>query len=424
MRSVGVVLGSILSGALAASILSPASASTYTVLYSFCHGNKFVCKDGKNPAANLVSDSHGNFYGTASAGGAAGNGVVFELERKRSKYAYRVLHSFDGNGEGGTPVTQLVIDTSGNLYGTAVAGGSDFGGTAFELSPNADRTAWAYKVIVNFCTEVKPDCVQGSVPQSALAYAGASEGLAYDGTSALYGTTLLGPNSPGVVYKLTQNGGSFSGSVVYGFCAQANCADGSNPEGQLALDASGNLYGVTAGGGGENGSGVAYRIDVAGGAETVLHTFCSEAACADGGTPGQAGITLAGKKLYGATALGGANDGGTAYELNPASGAEKVLYSFCPAAGCADGQGPTSPVVRDKGTSIGTALGGDASVDGVVYRVGASGAEEVLYRFCQAANCTDGSLPVGVIAGRAGSFFGVTEHGGDKGDGVIFQLTP
>jgi uncharacterized repeat protein (TIGR03803 family) len=394
------------------------------VLYSFCHGNKFVCKDGKNPAGNLVSDSRGNLYGTASAGGATGNGVVFELMRKRNKYAYRVLHDFDGNGEGGTPVTQLIIDTAGNLYGTAVSGGSDFGGTAFELSPNAGHTAWAYKVIANFCTQIKPNCVQGSVPQSALTYAGAADGLAYDGTSALYGTTLLGPSSPGVVYKLTESGGGFSGSIVYNFCAQTNCADGSNPEGQIALDASGNLYGATAGGGGENGSGVAYRIDLASGTETVLHTFCSAPSCTDGSSPGVAGITLAGKKLYGAASIGGANDGGAAYELNPTSGAEKVLYSFCAVPGCTDGQGPTSAVIRDQGTSIGTAQGGDASVDGVVYRVGISGVEEVLYTFCQAANCTDGSLPVGIIAGKAGSFFGVTEHGGDKGDGVIFQLTP
>lgn len=70
MRSNGIVLGSILSGAIAACAVAPASAGTYRVLYSFCHGNKFVCKDGKDPAAGLVQDKHGNYFGTASAGGA------------------------------------------------------------------------------------------------------------------------------------------------------------------------------------------------------------------------------------------------------------------------------------------------------------------------------------------------------------------
>jgi uncharacterized repeat protein (TIGR03803 family) len=423
MRSKGIVLGSILSGVIAACAVAPASAGTYRVLYSFCHGNKFVCKDGKDPAAGLVQDKDGNYFGTASAGGALGNGVIFELKKKHDTYVYRVLHSFDGNAEGGTPVTQLVIDTAGNLYGTAVAGGSNFGGTAFELSPGADKS-WTYTVIQNFCTQIKPDCVQGSVPQSALTYAGASDGALYDGTSPLYGTTLEGPSSPGVVYALTPASGGFTGSVLYNFCAQANCADGSNPEGQIALDSSGNLYGTTFNGGNANGVGVAYRLDTTSGTYTVLHTFCSLAACADGSNPAP-GLTLAGKTLYGATSLGGnANNGGTVYTLNPGSGKENVLYAFCPTAGCADGEGPISPVLRTQGTSIGTAQGGDASADGVIYQVGASGAETVLYTFCQAAGCVDGALPVGVTTGTAGNYIGVTSRGGFKNQGAIFQLTP
>ena len=131
-------------------LYSQAAASTYKVLYSFCHGGKFVCTDGKTPAGNLVSDNAGNLYGTTTAGGDTGNGVIFELTPSGSKYTYQVLHSFDGNAEGGVPVTALIVDVAGNLYGTATADGSDFGGTVFELSPNADHGAWTYSVLTNF----------------------------------------------------------------------------------------------------------------------------------------------------------------------------------------------------------------------------------------------------------------------------------
>ena len=426
MRSVGIVFGSILSGALAASIASPASATTYTVLHSFCHGNKFVCKDGKSPAAGLVSDAHGNLYGTTSAGGDTGNGVIFELEfkRKANKYAYRVLHSFDGAADGGVPITPLIIDTAGNLYGTATADGSDFGGTAFEISPNADRSAWTYKVLINFCSHGGTGCIDGMVPESGLAYAGSSTGVPYDGTSPLYGTTLEG-STPGIVYRLTQSGGSWDGSVLYGFCAQASCADGEFPVGQIAVDGAGrNVYGTTNGGGGENGSGVVFKVATANGAETVLHTFCGEVNCTDG-SGAQGGVALSGKTLFGTAPLGGKNDGGVVFRINVGSEKEKVLYSFCSAAGCTDGQGPDGPPLQNSVDLFGVALGGDASVNGVIYQIGPDNSETVLHHFCQADKCTDGSLPVGgVVINSIADIFGVTERGGDRGDGVVYELAP
>jgi hypothetical protein len=86
--------------------------------------------------------------------------------------------------------------------------------------------------------------------------------------------------------------------------------------------------------------------------------------------------------------------------------------------------GPTSPVVQDAGALVGTAGGGDAASDGVVYRIGAGNDETVLYTFCQQPSCTDGAVPVGVILGNNGALFGVTQRGGRKNDGVVFELTP
>jgi uncharacterized repeat protein (TIGR03803 family) len=156
----------------------------------------------------------------------------------------------------------------------------------------------------------------------------------------------------------------------------------------------------------------------------VLHSFCSEPDCTDGNDP-LAGVTLADRRrLFGATAVGGKHGSGSVYELNAGTAKEKVLYAFCRKAGCADGVGPTSPVIQDAGALVGTAGGGDAASDGVVYRIGVANQETVLYTFCQQAACTDGAAPVGVILGNTGTLFGVTQRGGNKNDGVVFELTP
>jgi uncharacterized repeat protein (TIGR03803 family) len=416
--AVAVLIGTASVIALSAS----AEGANYRVLYSFCHQGKFVCADGKNPAANLVADAAGNLYGTTSAGGSTGNGVVFELVRSGRKYSYQVLHSFDGAADGGVPVTPLIIDTAGNLYGTATADGANFGGTAFELSPNGGK--WTYTVLTSFCSTAGDGCVQGQVPESPLTYSGQSSGQPYDGTSPLYGTTLEGgPNGVGVAYSLTPSGGSWSGAAIYSFCSVSGCADGEFPVGQLVLDTHGNLYGTTAAGGNANGNGVAYRLATATGQETVLHAFCSAPDCTDGNDP-LAGLTLADRnELFGATIVGGKHGSGTVYKLHGKSGKENVLYSFCRKPGCADGIGPSSPVELDNGALVGTAGGGDGSSDGVVYRIGAANDESVLYTFCQQAGCKDGATPIGVIS-VGGSLFGVTQRGGNKNDGVVFELTP
>jgi uncharacterized repeat protein (TIGR03803 family) len=348
----------------------------------------------------LISDPHGNLYGTTSAGGTTQSGVVFELRRGLNKYSYHVLHSFncaETCSEGGVPVTPLIIDTKGNLYGTAVSGGSDFGGTVFELSPDRRHNVWTY--------------------------AGASTGALYDGTSPLFGTTIEGGSSPGIVYELTQSGGSWTGTTLYGFCHQANCTDGATPIGQIAVDTLGkSLYGTTNGGGTANGSGVAYKVDIATGTETVLHTFCSNADCTDG-SGGNGGVTLGDRNtVLGTTPLGGKNNGGAVFQINAKTGKEKVIYSFCEDTDCPDGQAPDAALVRNGASLIGTASGGSA-FNGVLFQVGPDKSETVLHTFCQLADCTDGSLPVGVLADPAGTIFGVTEHGGKRNDGIIYQLT-
>ena len=124
MRTRIAFIAALASLALAAASATPASAHGYKVLYAFC-GNQ-LCPDGFSPSA-LAADGAGNLFGTTRGGGAHGAGSIFELRRRANGgYKFEQLYSFcsqtnclDGQLPNGAPV----IDTSGNLYGTALAGG-------------------------------------------------------------------------------------------------------------------------------------------------------------------------------------------------------------------------------------------------------------------------------------------------------------
>ena len=183
-----------------------------TVLYTFCLIPG--CADGSEPGGGLVWGSAGNLYGTANDGGTFGGGVAFKLSPNASgTWTETVLHSFgegtDGAAAGGTGISALVFDTSGNLYGTSTYGGAlscDGGicctdcGTVFELSPKPDGT-WTESVIYNFCTAPSANCPDGNYPMG---------GLALDAAGNLYGTTYSGGGyafQAGTVFQLTPQGG-------------------------------------------------------------------------------------------------------------------------------------------------------------------------------------------------------------------------
>jgi uncharacterized repeat protein (TIGR03803 family) len=151
---------------------------TEEVLHGFGRGT-----DGQSPEAALVFDSAGNLYGTTGAGGTNticeyGCGTVFELKRSGDgRWTEKVLHNFDENGrDGWYPTGSLIVDASGNLYGTTIYGGSNNNGTIFELTPNTDGR-WTEKILHNFNGE------DGAAPAG---------NLISDAAGNLYGTTSGG----------------------------------------------------------------------------------------------------------------------------------------------------------------------------------------------------------------------------------------
>ncbi|HEV2303458.1 MAG TPA: choice-of-anchor tandem repeat GloVer-containing protein [Stellaceae bacterium] len=376
----------------------------FRLLHSFANGADFGGTDGSQPLSGLVIDKSGNLFGATFAGGANGGGTVFEVTpdgRERVVYSFcAVANCADGQYPNG-----VIMDASGNLYGTTYFGGANAGGALFEVMPDGRET-----VLHSFCS-----------PQCADAW-GPASGLIMDAAGDLYGTAELGgANGGGTVFELTRGGVE---RVLYSFGSAENFADGFSPIAGLLMGSGGVLYGTTLVGGANDG-GTAFALRPGG--ETVLHSFCSVADCADGFLPSSVLIADRSGNLYGTAQNSSsgtfATDGGTVFQLTP-EGVETVLYTFCSLENCLDGRNPWAGLLgRRDGSLFGTTYGGGAFGYGTVFRIAPGGSERVLHSFCSAPNCLDGQGPVApLIMDRSGNLYGTTQAGGAYRGGTVFEL--
>lgn len=186
---------------------------------------------GINPWGGVIFDQAGNLYGAASAEGY-GSGAVYELSPSGSGWTPNILFAFPLTqpGDGAYPYGGLVFDASGNLYGTTYQGGSNYDGVVYQLSPS--RGSWQESVLYNFTGP--------SVTEYGYAMARDSAGNLYGASS--YG----GPSQHGNVFKLSFSGGQWIYTDLHDFDDPVN---GEIPVGGVAVDANGNVYGTTSGGG-------------------------------------------------------------------------------------------------------------------------------------------------------------------------------
>lgn len=314
------------------------SGWTETVLHSF--NNTGV--DGFYANSGLVFDAFGNLYGTTFWGGDFNVGTVFELSPTTGGgWTEQVVHSFDNHGGDGTyPHGGLILDASGNIYGTAGGGGANGYGIVYELTP-AGGGAWTETVLHSFAS------TDGAQPEASLTF---------DGSGNLYGTTEFGGSYSactggcGTVFELSPaTGGGWTETVLRSF----NAADGANPGAAVIFDKAGNLFGTA---GGASGNGPVFELlHSAGGdwREKIVHRFSPE----EGNNPSTLIFDNDGN-LYGPTATGGAHNRGTIFELRRTAGGqwgEKILYSFGPKGG----YNPAPGLVFDgAGNLYGAALSG------------------------------------------------------------------
>jgi uncharacterized repeat protein (TIGR03803 family) len=389
-------------------IVSVVSAQTFQTVVTFNSTN------GAVPTDVLVQGTDGNLYGTTQYGGAANIGTVFKLTQGG---AFTTIYNFCSKSlctDGSLPDAGLVQASDGNFYGTTFWGGSQDSGTIFKITP-----AGVLTTLYSFCSLAK--CADGSNPHAALM-------IGSDGN--FYGTTSGGgvPNGGGV-FKITPSG---TFTRLYSFCSQANCADGSSPEGGVIQWTDGNFYGTTSAGG-NAGAGTVFKLTPAG-VLTTLYTFCSLAKCADGEFP-YAGLALGSDgNFYGTTSGSEPPTGGTVFKITP-SGLLTTLHRFCSLANCADGEYPFAGVVQGAdGNFYGTTEIGGANANnvdcvfgcGVLYRITPNGSLSTLYNFCSNNNCSDGAESIaGVVQASSGTFYGTTFAGGScltlaEGCGTVF----
>jgi uncharacterized repeat protein (TIGR03803 family) len=294
-----------------------------TILHDFAGGN-----DGNYPQGQLSIDAAGHLYGTTLFGGGPnracenGCGTVFELSPgTNGEWTETILHSFEyTHADGAYPTSGVVLDSAGNVYGTTQSGGTHSGGTVFEVSP-VDGT-WTESILHNFCSSA--NCSDGGLPTA---------GMIFDTAGNLYGTTAQGGTGTGcsggpcgTLFELSPGAGnSWTESVLYSFCSLAKCADGASPgEHPLTMDALGNLYGTTGGGGDDGGicesygCGTVFELSPGAGggwSENVLYKFPPNGLH---GLEYLSGLVLDSEgNLYGTTGDGGAYGFGTVFEVTP-----------------------------------------------------------------------------------------------------------
>jgi uncharacterized repeat protein (TIGR03803 family) len=261
------------------------SQGAETVVYNFCR--ETPCTKGAYPGG-VTPGKNGSMYGITYAGGnfscaLTACGTVFKINHDGD---LTLLHAF-GGADGQNPNAGLVLDASGNVYGTTEWGGADGRGTVFKMTSGGTET-------VEYSFEGGAD---GEYPNG---------GLVQDGEGNLYGTAYQGgAYNYGTVFKITALG---EFTVLYNFPGGVS---GGNPYANLNLDQQGNIFGVTYTGGTRN-FGIIFKLD-ASGDEKVLHNFGEEG---DGVHP--SGLIIgANGNLYGTTYQGGKYNYGSVFEVVP-----------------------------------------------------------------------------------------------------------
>jgi uncharacterized repeat protein (TIGR03803 family) len=404
-RIIRLVGGAVIVLGIALVANKAAWASSTEILYSFTGD-----EDGEYLDTDIEIDSAGNLYGTSVLGGEFGGGTVWQLSPVGDQWVHTVLYGFTGSADGGEPYKGVTIDAAGNLYGTAVTGGSGSceGGCGVVYKLTNSSGTWTQRVIHAFTG------ADGS---------GAGARVTLDNQGNVYGMTPTGGAfGLGTIYQLhPRANGSYAFRVIHDFTGGSDGSSGS--AGRMVLRG-GNLYGAATTGG--LGYGTIFQLARNGSGAWSFNTLYQFQGAPDGSFPYGALLIDREGHIFGTTYYGGANGLGTVYQLTRAPGGtwtEQVLYEF--KAG-QDGNSSISNLVADAaGNLYGTTSEGGLG-SGTIFQLTPNGngtwTESLPHRF---TGSPDGAFPyAGMTGDGTGVFYGATVHGGSDGEGAVYRFTP
>ena len=223
--------------------LTPNGSGSYTyspAIYSFSGGTT----NGAHPAAGPTLNAAGsNLYGTTALGdGTLNTGSMFQYVLSTGVATFSGFNTVTNSGT--QPVSSVILDSSGNIYGTTEVGGASSYGVVYKFTPNG-LGGYTYSTLHTFTGGT----TDGAYPIS---------GLIFDSSGNLYGTTFQGGMSGyGTAFELSPSGSSYSETILHSFAG--GLTDGAYPRAGLIFDSSGNLYGTTDQGG-ASGDGTIFEI--------------------------------------------------------------------------------------------------------------------------------------------------------------------
>jgi uncharacterized repeat protein (TIGR03803 family) len=359
-------------------------AGEVTTLAAFNYAN------GGAPTGGVTLDAQGNLYGTTTQGGANGVGTVWEVAQGSNTIT--TLASFNGANES-NPLGGVALDAQGNLYGTTQ--GTNGLGTVWEVANGSN----AVTILATF-NGSNGSYVYGTVAVGA------------DGN--IYGTAAQGgANKLGTVWEVVK------GSNTITTIAPFNGPNGNGSLGGVMLDAQGNLYGTTQGGG---AFGLGTVWEVAKGSNTITTVASFSGLNGIGGSLLGTVVRDADGNLYGAAQFAGPLGYGTVWEIAKGSNTITALGSFDQKT---SGQTPSGQLALDSdGNLYGTTQdGGLFGSVGTVWEV-AKGSHTITT--IAIFNGPDGEQPTsGVALDASGNLYGTTRSGlGNALNGTVFELSP
>lgn len=364
----------------------------------------------------MVADKDGNLYGADQAGGGLNydDGTIFELSRlSNGTWTETVLYTFTGLNDGDNPGADVTRDpATGTLYGTTEYVDGDQTGTIFQLvPPTSTEGTWTYNVLYTFSNPANGYFSLGPMLLTA------------NGT--LYGTAALGgAYGAGVVFSLQPpdvSGSDWTYTVLHSFSANSQgFTNGQFPEGSLAMNEKGDIFGATEGG---ITPGTVYELSPPsdGGAWSfrVLHSFSGS-----DGTNIKSGVVRRASDgvLFGGTDTGGTNNLGVVFELIPPTEAgqswtEETLYSF---TGSSDGCNVSGIALGPHGSLYGATAGLNCPA-GSIFELEPPTESAAPWSFVTLAQ--DSHQPNGpLLVDKFGTIFGTEYFGGPMQVGAVYSV--